>query len=238
MVDEVSATAKFRAEYRAKYIGRWYLGWLHFAFTTVGSLAVVVFAVSRVRQPSWGELLVLPAGFMVANAAEYFGHQGPMHRLKPYLGLIFRRHSVEHHHFFTHDEMSYESSRDFKMVLFPPVMLLFFLGGIATPIAVLLFLLVSPNAGWLFVAVGVGYYLTYEWLHFAYHLPEDTFVGRLAPVRVLRQHHRIHHDLALMTRCNFNITFPICDLLFGTIHRSPTAGAGALTLDSSTPSRR
>lgn len=238
MVDEVSATAKFRAEYRAKYIGRWYSGWLHFAFTTAGSLAVVLFAATRVRQPSWKELLVLPAGFLLANAAEYFGHQGPMHRLQRYLGLIFRRHSVEHHHFFTDDEMSYESSRDFKMVLFPPVMLLFFLGGIATPIAVLFFLLVSPNAGWLFVAVGVGYYLTYEWLHFAYHLPEDTFVGRLEPVRVLRQHHRIHHDLALMTRCNFNITFPICDLLFGTIHRPPLGGANPSSSHSSAPARQ
>ena len=48
--------------------------------------------------------------------------------------------------------MSYESSRDFKMVLFPPVMLLFFLGGMATPIALILFLLFTPNVGWLFVA--------------------------------------------------------------------------------------
>ncbi len=226
MVESSAATARFRAEYRVRKIGRWYSGWLHFAFTTFGSLAVIAFAVSRVRQPNWKELLVLPIGFLVANAAEYFGHKGPMHRLRPYLGIIFRRHSLEHHHFFTGDAMSYESSRDFKMVLFPPVMLLFFLGGMAAPIALILYLLFSPNAAWLFVAIGIGYYLTYEWLHFAYHLPEDTFIGRLAPVRILRRHHRIHHDLGLMTRWNFNITFPICDLLFGTSFRRSAGAAG------------
>ncbi len=233
MVGE-SATAKYRSEYRAKNIGRRYSGWLHFAFTTFGSLAVIAFAISRVRQPSWKELLVLPIGFFVANAAEYFGHKGPMHHRTPFLGVIFRRHSVEHHHFFTHDQMSYESSRDFKMVLFPPVMLLFFLGGMATPIALILFVLISPNAGWLFVAIGIGYYLTYEWLHFAYHLPEHTLVGRLPPVRVLRRHHRAHHHLALMTRWNFNITFPICDQLFGTSYRQSTEGRG--DADSIAPS--
>src|SRR5215472_9603215 len=179
MVGSAADTDKFRAEYRAKSIGPRYSGWLHFAFTTLGSLAVIAFAISRVRQPSWQELLVLPIGFLVSNAAEYFGHRGPMHRLQRYLGVIFRRHSVEHHHFFTHDRMSYESSRDFKMVLFPPVMLLFFLGGLAAPLAALLFWCVSVNAGWLFVVVAMGYFLTYEALHFAYPLHPDTWIGRL-----------------------------------------------------------
>jgi hypothetical protein len=225
MALERADTAKYRAQYRAENIGRWYSGWLHFCFTTFGSLAVIAFAISRVRDPSWKELLILPIGFFIANAAEYFGHRGPMHRLQRYLGVIFRRHSVEHHHFFTYDQMSYESSRDFKMVLFPPVMLLFFLGGMATPIALILFATTSSNVGWLFVAVGVGYYLTYEWLHFAYHLNEDTFVGRLPFIRVLRRHHRDHHNLALMTRWNFNITFPICDRLFRTTYDSTREGA-------------
>jgi hypothetical protein len=217
---DTATTAAYRARYRAENIGRWYSGWVHFAFTNAFSLGVIGFAISRVSQPSWKELLVIPIGFLIANVAEYFGHRGPMHYPQRGLGIIFRRHTIEHHHFFTHDLMSYESSRDFKMVLFPPVMLLFFLGGIATPIALLLFALFSANAGWIFVAVGVGYYLTYEWLHFAYHLPKDTFIGRLRVIQVLRRHHRAHHNLGLMGRWNFNITFPICDRLFGTTYRN------------------
>ena len=38
-------------------------------------------------------------------------------------------------------------------------------------------------------------------------------------VRVLRRHHQAHHDLGLMQRWNFNITFPICDAVFGTLYR-------------------
>ena len=85
--------------------------------------------------------------------------------------------------------MACESSRDFKMVLFPPVMLLFFLGGIATPIALVLFAAASANAGWLFVAIGMSYFLTYEWLHFAYHSPEEEIDGmkRLAATNVVAE---------------------------------------------------
>lgn len=215
-----AATAQYRTEYRQLHIGPRYSGWGHFSFTSIGSLAVIAFAISRLRHVHPIELLVLPLGFLVANAAEYFGHKGPMHRPRPLLGIIHRRHGIEHHHFFTHDAMAYESSRDFKMVLFPPVMLLFFLGGIATPIALVLFAAASANAGWLFVAVGMSYFLTYEWLHFAYHFPEDTWIGRLKVVQILRRHHMAHHDLALMGRWNFNITFPICDWLFHTTYGS------------------
>ncbi len=88
---------------------------------------------------------MIPIAFLIANLVEYLGHRGPMHRMKRGLGVIFRRHTLEHHHFFTDQQMSYESSRDFKAVLFPPVMLLFFIGGIATPIGLALFLLISPN---------------------------------------------------------------------------------------------
>lgn len=216
MGEAASTTANYREEYRTTKIGRSYSGWAHFAFTNIGSLSVIGFSISRVDHPSWKELLVIPIGFLIANLVEYLGHRGPMHRMKRGLGVIFRRHTLEHHHFFTDQQMAYETSRDFKAVLFPPVMLLFFIGGIATPIGLVMFALFSANTGWLFVAIGIGYYLTYEWLHFAYHLPKNTAVGRLAVVRLLRRHHQAHHNLQLMGRWNFNITFPICDLVFGT----------------------
>src|SRR5258707_3604779 len=195
-----STTASFRAEYRTTKIGRSYSGWGHFAFTNLGSLTVIGFSISRVDHPSWKELLVIPIAFLIANLVEYLGHRGPMHRMKRGLGVIFRRHTLEHHHFFTDQQMSYESSRDFKAGLFPPVMLLFFIGGSTSPVIMTLFLLISPNAGWLFVAVGISYYLTYEWLHFAYHLPEDTAVGRLAVLGVLRRHQSEEHTSEIQAR--------------------------------------
>jgi len=218
---------KFRIDYRRENVGPRYNGWLHFAFTSAGSLAVLALAASRVHDVSALEWLTVPIAFLFANVCEYFGHKGPMHRPKRGMAILFQRHTREHHHFFTHDAMAYESSRDFKMVLFPPVMLFFFLGVIATPIAGVLFLVASANVAWLFVMVAMGYFLTYEWLHFVYHLGEHSLVGRLPMVKALRRHHQTHHDKALMGKWNFNITFPISDLVFGTYFRDSTGGERA-----------
>lgn len=184
--------------------------------TTVGSLAAICVALWHVTSPSVLELLAVPVFFMIANLGEYFGHRGPMHHRSERLKLLFERHAQQHHRYYTHDAMAADSHRDFQMVLFPPVMLLFFLGALATPIGLAFGLLVSPNLGWLFAATAVSYFLLYEWLHWSYHQARDSFVGRLAVVRVLRRHHTVHHDLARMTTANFNITFPIADHIFGT----------------------
>ena len=52
-------------------------------------------------------------------------------------------------------------------------------------------------------------------------------------MRRLRRLHTVHHDVSRMTRCNFNITFPICDRLYGTLDlelrgdwQDPSAAAG------------
>ncbi len=215
------AVQVFREEYRAKEVGPLYRGWLHFTFTSVGSLAVLFLAVTRVHDVRPLEWITLPVAFLIANFVEYFGHKGPMHHPRKPLTILFQRHTREHHRFFTNEAMAYASSRDFKMVLFPPSMLLFFLGGIATPIALVLFALASANAAWLFVAVGISYFLTYEWLHFAYHLDERSWLGGSPLLRRLREHHKTHHDPRLMERWNFNITFPIADLVFKTSYRPP-----------------
>jgi hypothetical protein len=211
------AVAAFRAKYRAEAIGPRYSGVAHFLFTSLSSLTLIAVALSGVHSPSWKELMTVPIAFLISNAAEYFGHRGPMHHKRRGLGIIYKRHAIQHHRFFTDQAMSYESARDLKMVLFPPSVLLFFFGGIGLPLGALAWLAFGANVGRLFFAVAIGYYLTYEWLHFSYHLSPDTFVGRLRPIAMLRRHHQRHHDLELMQKYNFNITFPICDALMRTI---------------------
>jgi hypothetical protein len=212
--------AAFRAQHRAQHIGPHYSGWAHFATTSVVSLAVIAFAISRVTAPRGWELAMVPVFFLIANVAEYFGHKGPMHHRRRGLGEVFTRHTLQHHQFYRDDAMAAESARDFQMVLFPPIMLVFFLGGMALPIGLVLGLVVTPNLGWLFAATGVAYFLSYEWLHWSYHQPADSWIGRRALVRVLRRHHTTHHDLQRMTEVNFNITFPIADAVFGTKARN------------------
>jgi len=167
-------------------IGPRYSGALHFAFTSAVALAVIALALSRLRSPSAPELL-----------------RG--------LSLIHERHALQHHAFFTAADMQIDSRRDFKMVLFPPVLVVFFFGLFAVPIGFALRFASGPNVAALFVATSMGYFLLYEWLHLAYHLPVP-----LPGIERLRIHHKTHHDPRFMTRSNFNITFPICDAIFGT----------------------
>lgn len=192
-------------------------GWAHFAFTSLASLAAIVYAASRVERVRLLEALVVPSTFLFANLVEYLVHRGPMHRRKKLLPILYERHTLRHHRFFTREAMACDSAADFPIVLFPPVMLLVVLGGVALPVALLLFAVATPNAGWLFVATAMAYFLTYEWLHFAYHLPERSLLAKSRLVRALRRRHALHHDLARMAHENFNITFPICDWLFGTL---------------------
>jgi hypothetical protein len=213
------SVVEFRERYRATEIGPRYSGWGHFAFTSLSSLALIAAALAGLGHPSWRALATVPITFLFANTVEYLGHRHAMHRRVPGLGLVYKRHTIQHHHFFTHEAMSYEGTRDFKMVLFPSVLVLFFFGGFALPVGALLWAVASPEVARLYVATAVGYFLTYEWLHFSYHIAPDSVLGRRWLVRVLRRHHQAHHDLALMGKHNFNITFPICDLVFGTLRR-------------------
>lgn len=214
------SVARFRDEFRAREVGPYYSGLAHIGFTTLGTLAVIAFAASRLRDVSAWEWLVVPASLAVANFGEYFGHRGPMHHRRPGLGLVHKRHALTHHVFFTSEAMGCESRRDLKIVLFPPVMLVFFL-GLAIPIALAFYLLTSANGGWLFIATTTAYFLTYEWLHLAHHLPEGSWVSHVRVLRWLRRHHALHHAPGTMGRCNFNVTFPLADWLMGTLRRGP-----------------
>jgi Fatty acid hydroxylase len=216
MAASPNAVASFRETYRAEHIGPSYSGAAHFAFTSVGSLAVIAIAAAEVKSPTWAELMTVPITFLFANFVEYRGHRGPMHHRVGGLSLLFERHAGQHHRYFTHDAMEYETRRDFKMVLFPPLMLLFFLGAVATPVAALLFLFATRNVAFLYVATAMGYFLAYEWLHLCHHTPRGTVLGRIGVLGRLRAHHQAHHDPLRMTSGNFNITFPICDWLFRT----------------------
>ena len=135
----------FRAAYRGTEIPPRYSGRAHLAFTSVATLAVVGGCLAQLSAVSAWEWLALPAVFLYANLAEYWGHRGPMHR--PWRGLrsIYTRHTLQHHRFFTREAMAFDGPRDYRAVLFPPLLILFFLGAMALPMWLLLYLFASPN---------------------------------------------------------------------------------------------
>lgn len=209
----------FRDSYRTSAIAAGYSGWRHFAITNafvIVSAAICGWQLESVRLWEW---MLVPLVAMYANLAEYFGHRFVMHRPRRGFGLIYKRHVKQHHRFFTDTAMPVDSSRDFKAVLFPPILLMLFLGAFGTPVALAVGYFASANAGWLFAITGLLYFLNYEYLHLAYHLPEAHWVSRLPFMARLKRLHTLHHDQAQMAHSNFNITYPIGDWLFGTLRR-------------------
>ncbi len=213
------AVAEFREQYRREHVPRGYRGSRHLLFTFGIGGAVLVGAILQLEQVRPLEWLAIPITFLYANFAEYWGHRGPMHHLKRGLKLVYERHTKQHHRFFTDQRMELDGLRDLRAVLFPPVLVIFFLTAFALPVGLLLAWAASPNVAWLYVATSLGYFLNYEFLHMAYHLPASHPVARWPLIGRLKGLHQAHHDPRLMASCNFNITYPICDVLFGTLHR-------------------
>ena len=211
-----AATERFRERYRAAHIPARYSGPLHLAGTvaiTAAVLALAIHGLDDVRPLEW---LTIPAAFLYANLVEYLGHRFVMHRRVPGFGLVFERHTLQHHRFFTHENMRFDSTRDYRAVLFPLTLIVFFFAGFGIPSFALVAWLFGANVAWLFVATAIAYYLNYELLHFAYHTAPDSRIARLPWMSRLRALHTTHHDPAAMQTHNFNITYPICDWLFGT----------------------
>ena len=232
------AVARFREAYRDREIPTRYDGRLHLAFTFgVGSLALVA-SVLQLHNVLALEWLAVPLTWLYANLAEYLGHRFPMHRPFRGLGLVYRRHAGQHHRFFNHRSMPLDDFRDLRAVLFPPLLVMFFFGVFAFPAWLALSYLVSANTAWLFVATGLAYFLNYEVLHLAYHLPAGHWLAQRWLVRKLGRLHRTHHDPQRMAHYNFNISYPVCDLLFSTLRREPASVlAPAVSADAADSAR-
>ena len=138
-----------------------------------------------------------------------------MHRpVKGFMG-IYKRHTLAHHQFFTDVEPTFDNSRDFRIVFFPPYALVAFM-ALSLPPAAVLGLLGWPNAGWMLLVTNVALYLNYELFHYCRHVKDDRLVRFVPLVNSIRRHHIAHHNTAIMMERNFNLTYPIADWFFGT----------------------
>ncbi|HEY1059929.1 MAG TPA: fatty acid hydroxylase family protein [Limnobacter sp.] len=208
-----------RQQFRAENIAPGYRGEWHLAFTCTLALAVIIgsgMALHAVHALEW---LTVPITWLYANFAEWAGHRFVMHRPVKGLGLVYRRHALQHHRFFTHDHMEIDNTRDFKAVLFPPVLVSFFVCAFFAPIFAMLAWALSLNVALLFLLTGMAYFVNYELFHLAYHLKEDHWVHRLPGFHRLARLHTTHHDQRLMAHKNFNISYPLTDWLMRTWDR-------------------
>jgi sterol desaturase/sphingolipid hydroxylase (fatty acid hydroxylase superfamily) len=210
-----------REELRAELIGRIppsYSPWIHLAVPTVSGLAIAALALSRIESLAAWQLLVVPLFLAFGNAIEWHVHRGVLHRRVRWLEVVYTRHTPQHHMVFVADDMALRDLRELKLVLLPAWALLAIV-VLTSPIAVVLAWLGQPNLALLWIATVVVYVLSYEWLHLAYHLPEESPIGRSRAIARLRRHHQLHHATHLMQRWNFNVTLPLWDHIRGTVYR-------------------
>lgn len=205
----------YRADYRERIPSN-YNGWRHLAITSGLCIAAIVAALWFIERLEWVELLAVPTAWVLANLLEYVVHRWPMHHATAGMSRLYKRHTSQHHRFFSERMMAVDDPTDFHVTLFPAWIVLFFLGLLGAPVALLAAWLFSADVGLLVYAAVVFYYLMYEWAHLGSHMPKDSWIGRLPGVAYARAHHGAHHDPAKMRRLNFNFAVPLGDWLFRT----------------------
>jgi hypothetical protein len=194
----------------------WYSPGLHLTIPTVLGLTAMIASLFFVHALRPLELLAVPLTLLLAFGFEWRAHQLVLHRRMPGMGVLYDRHELQHHVVFTYDDLAMRAPRELWLILMPAyaVVLVFLLD---LPLALLTARLFGVNAGCLFMVTSMAFFLSYEWLHCAYHLPPGSFVGRLSVIARLREHHRRHHDPRLMKRWNFNVTVPVFDWVHRTV---------------------
>jgi len=206
---------KFREQYRAQ-IHRLYSGPLHVGVMYALGIGLISWCVSRLESATWEWLLVIPV-FFFSNLFEWWIHKYVMHRLVDVWALraIYDRHTRQHHQYFTDNEMTVSSTREWRIIFFPWRALLTFV-ALGTPFALVLGLLVDANAGYILMITIVAQYLIYETFHYCCHTHDNWFVRYMPFVNTIRRHHTAHHNYGMMMGYNLNLTFPIADWVMGT----------------------
>jgi len=208
--------ADFRREYRSRIAG-WYNGFVHvLVIYAIGLTALWIYS-QHISDVRWWEWLTIPVVVLLCNVFEWYLHRHVMHRPIDNRGLraIYTRHTLNHHQFFSDQEMRFRDEKDWRVTFFPPYALVVFI-LMSIPAAAILYYVVTPNVGWLAIASTTGMYLVYEFMHFCCHVDENWFVRWCPFVNTMRRHHTAHHNARLMMDVNMNLTFPIADWLFGT----------------------
>jgi hypothetical protein len=211
-----------RSERRAQIVARIparYSPTLHLAIPALIGLGVLVTALLRLQTNQLRpiELLTIPITLLAGFGFEWRAHKDILHRRLPLLGVLYERHELSHHVIFTDRNMAMQSKREWWFVLMPPYAVVLVFLTLVLPLAIVIERYVSTNVAMLVTATSMVFFLSYEWLHLAYHLPPDHPVARNSLIAKLREHHRRHHEPRLMKRWNFNVTVPLFDWLHGSI---------------------
>jgi hypothetical protein len=206
---------RFREQYRAA-ISRWYSGLVHIGVMYSAGIAAIWYCVSQLQNARWEWLLLIPV-LIAGNFVEWSMHKFVMHRLVDVFALraIYDRHTRQHHQYFTDNDATIDSIREFRIVFFPwrVLIVLAVFGLLFSWIASVL---INPNAGYIVFIGMMGHYMVYETFHFCCHVRDNWFVRNFPFINTIRRHHTAHHNMGIMMHVNMNLTFPIADWFLNT----------------------
>lgn len=179
-----------------------------------GTLAVLLILGWKVHDIRFVDLLAAPMMVLIGTLIEYVAHRFVMHRRVPLLSVAWDAHTGRHHHYYLADAPTWDRPADIWLVLFSPSDVALLVGILLVPAGVLHRGL--PPGSWAVgVATAIVYFLAYEAIHLASHLPADHALLRVPWLAAIRQRHLRHHRLD-DTHANYGVTNPLWDRVFGT----------------------
>jgi hypothetical protein len=196
---------KFRENYKSN-ISPLYNGLLHIGVMYAVGIAAIYYCVTHMQQARLEWLLAIPV-FLAGNMIEWAMHKYVMHkRINVYaLRAIYERHTREHHQYFTDNDSTIDTTREFRIVFFPWRVLIT-LGVFGGTLAFITFRAINMNVACVLFATMVAQYLVHE----------NWFLRNMPFINAIRRHHTAHHNQGIMMKYNMNLTFPIADWLMGT----------------------
>src|SRR5438046_2436050 len=159
---------KFREQYKAA-ISPFYSGLVHIGVMYGAGIAAIWYCVSRLHNATWEWALIIPV-LIAGNFGEWAMHKYVMHRKIDVFALraIYDRHTRQHHQYFTDNDATIDTTREFRIVFFPWRVLIV-LGVFGTLLGPITGLIVNANAGYIVVMTLVGHYMTSVTVNFVRH---------------------------------------------------------------------
>jgi len=138
-----------------------------------------------------------------------------MHKPLGSFDYPFKAHALIHHQIFKADETYHLIEEKDKWT----IPMAWWNGPVLVLLCQSPFILAAVVSGhwgiWAGAAVAtLGYFSTYEYLHWCMHLPRKRAVERSGIFFRLNGHHILHHRYM---HKNFNVVFPLADLCLGTL---------------------
>ncbi len=218
MTRSQAARETLRAQLIAKIVVSGYRPMLHLLIPSLFGLCTALGSLTLLKNLRLSELWTIPATYFLGLGLEWRVHKDMLHRRLPFFSELYERHERMHHVVYTADDMEMRSQKEWALVLMPWFAIVL-VTAVLLPVALLSGWLLSRNCGVLVLCTGVAFFLSYEWLHLAYHLPHSHPVARIGFIRRLSAFHRCHHDPPNMKRWNFNVTIPLFDVIHGSLKR-------------------